>query len=718
MTFHLLSKNIQKKIWDMKWDRFTPIQDRAIPVIVNSTRDVIISSGTASGKTESAFLPVLSIVEKKAESELKVLYISPLKALINNQFERIEKLCEHTHIPIHKWHGDVSQSVKKKFLKEPAGILQITPESLESLFINRTEQIRKLFKELDFVIIDEIHSFLNGERGVHLRSLLSRIENLAQNQPRIIGLSATIDNFHFVKEWVNYRTPEKVEIVEEKGSEKQLMYYLMHFPEKEGENSGSKLEVSLFEDIRELTRHQKAIIFCNDRGSVEELTVFLNRLAEREKVGETYYAHHSSIDKKEREYVEKTMISSKLPKTVVATSTLELGLDIGDVDIVIQLNSTFTVSSLKQRLGRSGRKRDAKQMLQMYTTKRDSLLQSLSVMELALEKWIEPATGYPQPFDILLHQIISMCTETNGITISKLLERVENNHIFYKLDTVDVQILLNHMIKLDYLEIVKGPNEVIVGLEGERILRSRDFYAVFITPEEYLVLEGVRKIGTLDKSTFLGSEGDNIILSGKLWTIKQIDSQKNKIYVSKAVNGKPPRYSSSGLKLHKKIGEKIIQILCDDYQFNYINKEALDSLNDERRFYHDNNIQSIDRVIREEDDSFLLESFTGTVIAQTLVWMLRSLGFVAKIEDGLNRLRIEGPFSIDVLNFIKGEEWDEVRLFPFITEVEWFNSKFSPFLPDELFMKMHIAHEMDIRGATEYLEEFEFKFVDCRARRA
>lgn len=701
----------------MKWDRFTPIQDRTIPVIINSTRDVIVSSGTASGKTEAAFLPILSLVEKAAVSELKVLYISPLKALINNQFERIEKLCEHNHIPIHKWHGDVSQSKKKKFLKEPAGILQITPESIESLFINRTEQIRNLFKCLDFVVIDEIHSFLNSERGVHLRSLLSRVETLAQNRPRIIGLSATIDNFEFVKNWVNYTSPEEVEIVDEKGSEKQLLYYLMHFPEKEEEEAGSKLEVSLFEDMRELTRHQKAIIFCNDRGSVEELTVFLNRLADREKVGETYYAHHSSIDKKEREYVEKTMMESKLPKTVVATSTLELGLDIGDVDIVIQLNSTFTVSSLKQRLGRSGRKRDAKQMLQMYTTKRDSLLQSLAVMELALDKWIEQATGYAQPFDILFHQIISICTETNGITMSQLLERIEKNHIFYQFGTIDVQMLINDMLELDYLEMVKGPNELIVGLAGERILRSRDFYAVFITPEEYTVLEGVRKIGTLDKSTFLGAEGDNIILAGKLWTIKQIDTEKNKIYVSKAVNGKPPRYSSSGLKLHKKIGEKIMEILCDDHQFHYTNQEALDSLNDERKFYHDNQIQPGDRIIREEEDGFLLESFTGTVIAQTLVWMLRAIGFGAKIEDGLNRIRIEGPLSIDVLNFIKNEDWDDERLFPHITDLELYNSKFAPYLPEELFKKMHIAHEFDIQGVINYLSEINFKFIDCRTRK-
>ncbi|MGE6960530.1 DEAD/DEAH box helicase [Bacillus thuringiensis] len=189
-SFQMLSKTMQKKIWDMKWEKFTPVQNKTIPAIMESKKDVIVSSGTASGKTEAAFLPILSLIEKEAETQLKVLYISPLKALINNQFERIEKLCEHSYIPIHKWHGDVSQSQKNKFIKNPGGILQITPESVESLFINRTEHIRHLFEGLEFIVIDEIHSFIDTERGVQLRSLMSRIEQYTEQRPRIIGLSA------------------------------------------------------------------------------------------------------------------------------------------------------------------------------------------------------------------------------------------------------------------------------------------------------------------------------------------------------------------------------------------------------------------------------------------------------------------------------------------------------------------------------------------------
>jgi ATP-dependent helicase Lhr and Lhr-like helicase len=317
------------------------------------------------------------------------------------------------------------------------------------------------------------------------------IEEFAKVRPRIIGLSATIGNFDLVKEWINFKYPENVNIIEDKSSDKQLLYSLMYF-ETDKDN---KKPVELFEDMRDLTKEQKSIIFCNSRGNVEETTVFLNRLAERQGAGESYYAHHSSIDKKEREYVEKVMSETKEPKSVVATSSLELGIDIGNVDLVIQLDSSYTVSSLKQRLGRSGRERDAEQMLQLYSTSKDRLLQSIAVMELVLDKRIEPATGYTIPYDILFHQIISICAEKNGVTIKQLLGFIENNDIFHSLDSSKGELLINHMIQNDILEKLSGNGELIVGLEGERILRSKEFYSVFMTNEEYEVVEGTHKIG-------------------------------------------------------------------------------------------------------------------------------------------------------------------------------------------------------------------------------
>jgi ATP-dependent Lhr-like helicase len=695
---------MQKKIWNMKWDQLTPIQNKSIPLVINTSKDIIISSGTASGKTEAAFLPVLTLVENSAKERLKVLYISPLKALINNQFVRIEKLCDFIEVPIYKWHGDVSQSSKNKFIKNPTGILQITPESIESLFINRTNHLNSIFKELEFIIIDEIHSFIDVERGVQLRSLIHRLEEFSNLKPRIIGLSATIDNFNLVKEWVNFSEPQNVEILEISGNNKELHYNLMHF--EKGEDD--KVPLELFEDIRDITREMQSIIFCNSRGDVEESTVYLNRLAEKDKLGEVYYAHHSSIDKKEREYVEKTMSSSSVPKSVVATSSLELGIDIGEIDLVIQIDSTFTVSSLKQRLGRSGRSKDANQYLQLYTTKDDSLIQSLAVMELILEGWVEPAKGYPIPFDILFHQIISICNEKNGLRYNLLFDQIKKNPMFYNLEQKDINELVEHMTVKNFLEKIKGTNELIVGLEGERLLRSKDFYSVFATSEEYEVLEGIKKIGQLDKG-FIINVDDNIILAGKLWTITDINYERDKVYVTKAKHAKKPSYCGGGAKLHKKIPEKMMEILCNTNEFNYINETASNVLKDIRYKYNFYNIQPNNRVIWELKDGVIFEPFTGTTISKTLMWMLRKVGVNVSLKDTFSRMKTNsGQDIIGAINKIKNMIWSEEDLLEVTRSEEFFQSKFSEYLPEELKIKMHIANEIDIPETINYLNSYDF----------
>lgn len=706
-SFDLLSKQMQKKIWDMKWDSFTAIQDKAIPVIINTNKDVIITSGTASGKTEAVFLPILTLVEETARTSLKVMYISPLKALINNQFERIYNLCNDLEIAIHCWHGDVDMNKKKKLLSNPAGILQITPESIESIFINRTERADMLFKDIEFIVIDEIHSFLDSGRGIQLCSLLYRMESYCNKAPRIVGLSATVENFEFIKRWVNPVNEDNVEIIQEFNSDKELYYNLMHISTEDR----SKKPVEMFEDLRNLTREYKAIIFCNSRGEVEETTVFLNRLAKKEGAGETYFAHHSSIDKKEREYVEKNMLLATVPKSIVATSSLELGIDIGDVQLVCQIDSTFTVSSLKQRLGRSGRKKGDCQILQLYTTTNDRLLQSLSVMELLLEKWIEPAQGYKIPYDILFHQIISICHEKNGLNIKDLLNKISSIFIFDSLELEKIEKLINYMVSKDYLEVIKGENEYIVGLEGERLLRSKEFYSVFMTSQEYTVQYGNKKIGQLDKG-FIVHEGDSIILAGKLWTIISLDSEKNKIYVEVTSSAKPPRYFSGGGKIHSKILEKVMEILCSNNQFNYINDVAVETLNDIRKKYNLYNVNPGERIIWNNKNKIEFESFTGTVVSNTITWMLRAKGVNAKNRD-LGRIEIVSDYDLlNIFNEIKVIDWNSEELLKYTSDNELFKSKYSEYLPEELQIKMHIENELDIKGAKEFLQKYKIRVIE------
>lgn len=698
---------MQRKIWEMKWESFTNIQEKSIPAIIQSQSDIIISSPTASGKTEAAFLPILSIVEKDAQKDLKVIYISPLKALINNQFSRIQKLCEHIQIDIHRWHGDINVYQKKKLIRNPSGILQITPESIESLLINRTEHLYNLFSQLSFIVIDEIHSFIGKDRGVHLRSVLSRLAYYTPQRPRIVAISATITNFELVKYWINPFPNQDVCVIEEEHNNKELQYSLMHF--QAGKDHKTPLE--LFEDLRILTTHNKSLIFCNSRSQVEEGTIILNRLAAKEEnSGELYYAHHSSIDHKERKYVENILAETNLSKSILSTSSLELGIDIGEIDLVVQIDSTFTVSSLKQRLGRSGRKQDSVQMLQLYTTELDSLIQAIAVMELILDKWIEPAQNYSLPYDILFQQIISLCHQYNGLKLKYLQSYIQKNAIFFMLPLKDIQLLIEFMVEKEYIQVISGEKEYIVGLEGERLIRNKDFYAIFMTPEEYTVIDGVRTIGKLDQN-FIININDRIILAGRLWTIIDIDIKTAKVFVQKASDGKPPVYLGKGADFHSKIFEKMLEIICSEQLFDYINDEGKHYLTDIRRKYKLAKVKETERIIWYVNNEFVFETFVGTKIANTLMWMIRLIIGEARM-NALSKIIFHGHHNFEeLIESLKRSTWKEEELLKVTHDNEWFTSKYMEYLPESLQKKVHIAHKIDIEGAISYLNKFKFRVV-------
>lgn len=692
-NFNLLSDTIQKKVWEMGWERFTTIQELAIPVVLNEESDAILCASTASGKTEAAFLPILSKIEEAAQKHLKVLYISPLKALINNQFERTAKLCDGMNIHVHKWHGDIGAHKKKKFVAQPTGILQITPESIESLFINRTSHLTSIFSELEFVIIDEIHSFIGTERGVHLRSLLSRISEKTKCKPRIIGLSATISDFDVAKRWVRPEAPQNVQIINDTSSGKNLLYHLMYI-EKDN-------EIDMYEDLRSLTMNKKAIIFCNDRGSVEYVTVMLNRLAKKQ----LYYPHHSSIDKKDREYVEKIMAESEDAKSIVSTSTLELGIDIGNIDLVVQIDSTFSVSALKQRLGRSGRKAGAHQMLQLYATEPANLLRAIAVMELSLDHWVEPVKTYKVPYDISFHQIISICAQFNGIQKETLVKRIKSNAAFYMLEEDCLLALIDKMIENDMLEFIEGAGEVIVGLKGERLLRSKEFYTVFKTPEEYDVIDKNRKVGRLDKATPF-QLGDRVMLAGQLWSIIEINDEKNKLYVTPAPAAAKPRFRGCGINIHKRIGEKMYEVLCCDNAYHYIDESSSKQLQNLRISYQLFGVDANERAVWQHRDEYILDVFSSGTILETLRSMLNIIGIKTLPTLDFCTLKFKSTQSVEVIRTeLLSYAWHENDFF--LEGV--FDTKFASFLPDSLERIMYAKHCLDLQGAIQFLKDYTWK---------
>ncbi len=415
-AFDLLSQSIQHCLWRMNWTELRPIQSESIRAVLQSEDDLIVSAATASGKTEAAFLPIISHIDSNRKNSIQALCISPLKALINDQFRRLDELCEHAEIPVHRWHGDVGQDKKAKLVKNPGGILLLTPESLESLFINRTAALERMFSHLEFVVIDELHAFVGRERGTHMRSLLNRLEQRIKHSYRIVALSATLGDWpKLYAQWLRPKAPELVRVVEDKSASRTVRLKIYGYPsehtrknspDQEREDQDADLEVEFAEvlsDLQACFNGRHGLIFANSRNNVEWFADALNHRNEIAGLPRSYLVHHGSVSKHVREETENLM-RGEIPFTTLCSSSLELGIDIGDVQIVGQLGAPWSVNSLIQRLGRSGRRGDRGSEIRIFITetpgpKKDAelidrlhveLLQAIALVELMLEKWLEP----------------------------------------------------------------------------------------------------------------------------------------------------------------------------------------------------------------------------------------------------------------------------------------------------------------------------------------
>ena len=373
-AFNLLHPAVQRQLWKMEWTELRSLQVDAIQQILKTETHVIISAATAAGKTEAAFLPILSKIASEPTGSVRAIYVSPLKALINDQFGRIEQLCSYLEMPVHRWHGDVGITQKNQLIDCPGGILLITPESLESLFVNRSHALRSLFQGLRFVVIDELHSFLSNERGLHLRSLLYRLlPQVKEATFRFVALSATLGEPSSAFTYLSPDDPSRVTLIEDRQSEKELMMRIHAYQETSEpitdlSDQGSQEETEQLEpsaDVRtiatDIVRHchgYSNLIFANAKANVEEYADACKRISESLSQVDLFLVHHGSLSAQIREDAEKAMKATRTA-TTFCSSTLEMGVDIGSVRMVGQIGAPWSVTSLTQRLGRSGRKEDA-----------------------------------------------------------------------------------------------------------------------------------------------------------------------------------------------------------------------------------------------------------------------------------------------------------------------------------------------------------------------
>lgn len=628
--FNKLNEQIQKKIYQMKWTNLRPIQEESIDKIQNTKDHLIISANTASGKTEAAFFPIISeIINTKEEIGFQVIYIGPLKALINDQFNRMEILCEKCEIPVFKWHGDVSQSQKKKSQETPRGILLITPESLESIFINHSTKLSRLFSNLKYIVVDEMHSFIGTERGAQLKSLILRLKSFNYDF-RCIGLSATLGDMNKAKEWLSKNTGKKVQDIQDTTRKtKSLMIYGYE------NNSAAPEEQDAIEKLRDdillIFRNKTSLIFGNNRAKLEYFADSVITRAKELKIPDNFRVHHGSLSKIERETVEEEVKSNK-NFSIFCSSTLEMGIDIGNISVIGQLEAPWSVHSLVQRWGRSGRKDGEKSIMYMFLIENKAVnnssildklyldfIKSIALVELFVKnKWIESPKIHKLHLSTFVHQIISIIAQFGGITALNLYESLITNGAFSNISKELFIKTLKCLSSEDLIEQSKT-GELFLGLKGEKLVRNFKFYSVFKDSEEIKVIYNGKVIGSIANNLGLAI-GGYFILSGKRWKIIEIYSNKE-IIVEPSRGKKLPVFEASSFpETEREIRQKMLYILRNTEEYSYLDKNAKKMLIAAR--YHYNLILKSEQILFKEGNSLIWFTWTSSAGNLTLYALL------------------------------------------------------------------------------------------------
>lgn len=631
--FERLAPFIQDFIYDNEWSELHGNQIASCEVIFDTNSNLLLSSGTASGKTEAAFLPVLTELYNNPSTSVGVMYISPLKALINDQFKRLEQLILESGIPVCKWHGDASVAKKNALIKNPAGILQITPESLESLLINKRSACVKMFSDLRYVIIDEVHHFMRDVRGIQVLCLLERMQRLTGNIPRRIGLSATLGDINVAKNWLNSGTPRDciAPITDEGKKSIKLFVHRFVKQQEDSESHGDCGDREHFEYLFKMTLDKKTIIFTNSREETEYVLANLRELAIKNKAPDVYRVHHGNVSALLREQTEDEMKASDDKIVTGATVTLELGIDIGSLDQVVQVGSPISVSSFAQRLGRCGRRGQTPQLLftlveDINATATDflgpinwSFIRMIAIIELfTKEKWIEPLYPLKHPYSLLYHQTMSYLISNGELYPAELAQAILSMDCFKEISQEDYKLLLSHLLDTEHLQKTENGG-IILGRMGEHVVNNFHFYTVFIVPDYYLVKDENRAIGTVDK---IYPVGIRFSLAGMTWETVDVNQKAKVIFVKQVPGISVVDWNVDfESELHTILVRKMRSILNSNEAFPYLSDSCVERLGEIR--YLAKNCGILDNMVTQlSEKKYAVFPWIGTRQLMTLHYAL------------------------------------------------------------------------------------------------
>lgn len=727
--FNQLHERVQRWIWQQQWMELRDIQEQAIAPILSAQRDVIISAATAGGKTEAAFLPIFSKLMSETGSGIQVLYISPLKALINDQYRRLSAMGELLEIPIHPWHGDIDAGRKQRALKHPSGVVLITPESLEALFVKRGYELAGIFQVLRYLVIDELHSFIGVERGKQLQSLMHRVEQVTGHPVPRIGLSATLGDMALAAEFIRPGRGEKVLLIQPENDEGQelkiqvrgyrkLAPDLFDVEAKETEEeteldadetktADSKDKSDIAAHLFKVLRGANNLIFINRRADVEAYADRLRRLCEQQKLPNEFLPHHGSLSKDLREEAEQALKGDR-PATVVCTTTLEMGIDIGSMTSIAQVGAPFSVTSTRQRLGRSGRREGDAAIMRFYisepevtpyTSPQDSLhpelMQAIAIVNLLLERWCEPPIVSKLHLSTLIQQVLSLIAERGGVRAKQAWETLCQQGAF---TAVDQALFIQLLRCWGAQDLIQQTQEglLLLGLKGERLVNHYTFFTAFQTPEEYRIVTHGKTLGTLPVEYPL-TEGLYLIFAGHRWRVLTVDQERRIVDVERSAAGRVPSFSGNRGWIHDRIREEMYRLYVSKEVPIFLDAIAQDLLIEART--HFNRFRLENTPLLSNGQQTLLFCWKGDLVMNTILVQLQARGLMVG-RDAI-ALTIEDTTPAKVLKELRA-----IATKPPVNPVALaatvrnkINEKYDPFLSEELLCQNYASSYLDIQGA-------------------
>lgn len=679
------------------WSSLRPVQELSGEALL-SGKNAVILAPTAGGKTEASIFPTISSLVENEPTGVGAIYVAPIKALLNNQEDRLGLYTEMVGLRRFVWHGDTGTSARKKFLEDPAELLMTTPESLEVMLVSQRVDAEALFSDLRMIVIDEVHAIAGTDRGAHLMSVIERLRQISKHDIQRAGLSATVGNPHAILEWLQ-GTSERGGIVVDppkQPSRRQLL--IVHEPD----------QTQIAFAAAQVAQGCKSLFFCQSRATTEAVAETMRR------AGTTVYVHHSAVSKEERLLAEKEFHQGS-DACVVCTSTLELGIDVGDLDKVLQANAPETVGSFLQRMGRTGRREGQAANTTFFCEDVDTVLQAIALIELAKEGWVEDVAVNDRCWPVLIHQLLAMSLASDGIPVQDVWSHLSTVPDFRGVSREEFDELVRWMIEDNSLVLVSG--RLVLGPQADRRFGRRNFmelYAVFSSPQSYTVeTANKRVLGTLNQD-FVDGLVDGVscfLLGGRAWSVFNVAHNDRTVVVNPAPRGRQPTW---GGFLPQFLGfdlcQKILNVVTSDEQYPYLTPPVAGLLDQER--------QSMSQLVEPDvgginsiPNEVTWHTFAGGRINSTLRYALCALepDWIVTPDNFTVRVRgnslTEAHFLSVVRQLGTAEFWQDESLWQQIRSAlpGYRLSKFQPLMPRSVEQEVLFDHLLDRDGAAEWV---------------